>query len=1333
MDLFAIHTLPVGRVVGFGDDDEDDETMADEAALAEAVLRRMSGRAVEPVFAGTSVRSLAEADEALAHWSGEHGDDEPQPSVLLWVGHGCMTPMGSVLLVPGAEKRDGNARVTPDMVAHHVHKEQERRLHDERLWAIVVFEACNSEYFALDVARRFNGAGQPRTQSLLLIGTGRGAAQGYLGTFRRVLESWVDNKTAIDKVFTLRDLQKHFSDNGCHAELVGEDACDELPLVLRDRVPLAGAITVAEQRRLQSNFDHAPEEHPHLQGPDTAGFLELVHHFTGRAKDLRAVDSWCADPGGADVLAVTGVPGVGKSALLGETVMRWSRRRVGGRDRTGPVAGSAGTGVPGGHPGVNEPRRLAAVLALTGSTPADVVRQLADLLAVRVDGSDRAGSSAGGEPADAVRRRLAELADPGGGTGPGTNARTPTGALIVADALDEARDPLRVAALLRDLTTIPGVRLLIGTRPSSFWSASGGWAEETSGRVDLLEVLGTGTGHADVLTLEPDPTAVREYTEHHIRRILRERTPAGEADWHEAVAHEVAEVVADHVGRGAWQFLQAALVVQEIEERPTVASTASDTRAALGPLLERDQKGLFGAAVARITAGLAVAEPLLRALAYAHGRGLPLADGIWTQAAAGIAGADDRVDDHQLRLFLSRAAAYVLLDGEDRRSVYRLAHRTYAEQLLADATPGGRYAMFVALLDLAAEQADTGLPLSPHLAARLAEYAADCGPDGWAALAARPAVVDRLAPASLSTLALTPGPGTGATSAQLPVGVLGTVASAHLIKESAPDDRPGLRQLGGLRAAGVLHEAGPGAAWEVCWGRMRRVPLHLRVGADAAVTALVARPDATWLVTGFLDGTVVVWEPWKEHGPVVLLRGCDKPVSALAAHGSASVSEEAADGPAGPGVLAVAHDNRTLQLWDTDAEHPQPLATSSAELVTAMVAIPDGTRRFVVAGEAGYLALLGPGGELCPTAESPASTDVVGLALASGTDGNQLVVAAYRCGLLGLWEVGGGAPSLVHQLRARTELSGLTRVTDPGAGARLVTASDDGRLAHWRVSPLDRGPRIMPEAEGEGPEATDGANRVLAALPVSAERSVPVLGDARGVVRVVNSPAEPGHPQILEASTASGAIKAIGALRGPQSGRVLATAAERDCTVHFWDPSAVAGAGAALVDIPSAVSGLWCHVLADGTETLVVAEQCAGRTTLRTLRAADGKEVPEASLPDSLSAADADEGQSFLPPGADDQHSRIVGCVTLHGLVPAPRGTETKVTAGREGTVVVWRNRQGSGWKPVRRIRLGAPCLRLTTLSEGRLAVATDDGVLVLRINPVAWPVKGRGTEETHV
>ncbi|MFJ6049887.1 AAA family ATPase [Streptomyces sp. NPDC092307] len=1318
-DTFAVHALPVGPVTGLPDADT-----GLEAKQTMAVLRRMGGEAVVLPLSGDAIGSLSDCDEALALWAGEHGAAASRPSALLWFGHGRSVRMGSVLLVPGSKER-GNARVTPEMFAHYVHAEQLSRQQDESLWSMVVLEACNSENFAQDVAGKFNGTRQERTRSLLLIATGKPAAQGYLGTFRGLLEAYLETKTSHDR-FSLRELQAHFKKHGCFAELVGDETGAEFRLALRDRVPVIGATTVAELRRQQSRYDQAPEAWPRHPTPHHVGFLEVISDFTGRETPLQSIAAWCADDAAAAVLAVTGPPGTGKSALLGEALRRWFHADPEGTEPPPPVV---------------------AVLLLTGSTPTDVVRQLAQKLEVTPGGPGHDDPEVEGTTLDAARRRLAELAldsdrhpaagdEPPRASGGAPAGGTPMRALIVADALDEARDPFRIATLLRELTTIPGVRLLIGTRTTPFVTS---WDEgrpaDDRGRLDLPEVLGSAFGPARVLPLGPDPSAARDHVAGKIRAILQDH-PTGDAAWHDTVTHTVADAVEAHVRAGTWQFLQATLVVQEIEQRPAVLAPGSRDRAALAELMEGDQSGLFKAAVQRITAGLPAAEPLLRALAHAHGRGLPLAEGIWAHAAAGIAGTDGPVDEEQLKLFLSRAAAYVLVDGEDRRSVYRLAHRTFAEQLLRNAVPDRRYAMLCALLELAAAQVESGQALSPHLAHRLAEYAADCGADGWTALAARPAVIDRLPPASLSTLALAPGRSTGTAPTDLPIEVLGTVASAHLIKESASGDRPGLRQLGGLRAAGLSQPAGPGADWEVVWGRLRHVPVHLQLGGSSSpVTALVTHVDAPWLVTGSLDGSVMVWHPWQDHDPGLLRRTCESPVTALAALGSQDRGAD--EGSPGPGLVAVAHDDRTVHLWDTaaDADQPEVRSARCTGMVRVITALPDRSRRFAVGGEGGFLALLGPDGAQSPATVTVSHRDVVGLVPVRGPDGAPLVAAAYQSGELALWAVDGAEPVLVHRSSSRTELAGLAGVPASAESDTLISISEDGRLARWRVHTGNSGPTLLADTEQQLPAAradADPAPTVLAVLPTTGQDGVPVVGDRRGIVRILGPSSAAGAPKLVEASTGIRPIRAISVLRGPQGDCILATAAEHDSTVHFWHPAAVAH-GSVTPPAPDPwVSDMRRQALDDGTETLVVTEQRSGLRTVRVLHAVDGSESEVHTASDG--SAGEVRRRAVVPDGADDQHAgQVVDCVAIEPPLLLTRPTATRATAGRDGTVVVWQKRSESAWRPIRRIPLGSPCNRLTPLTSGRLAIATDDGVVVLRLDSVAWAVDGGGTEETYV
>ena len=78
---------------------------------------------------------------------------------------------------------------------------------------------------------------------------------------------------------------------------------------------------------------------------------------------------------------------------------------------------------------------------------------------------------------------------------------------------------------------------------------------------------------------------------------------------------------------------------------------------------------------------------LLRALAFALGRGLPRADRVWATVAEALGGV--RADATAIDAALQQAAPYIALDGEDGQSTYRLSHQTFAEHFHGGATDGG--------------------------------------------------------------------------------------------------------------------------------------------------------------------------------------------------------------------------------------------------------------------------------------------------------------------------------------------------------------------------------------------------------------------------------------------------------------------------------------------------------------------------------------------------------------------------------------------------------------------------------------------------------------------
>ncbi|MEV7503773.1 AAA family ATPase [Streptomyces sp. NPDC093018] len=1317
-EAFDVRVVPVGHVAGYPKAD----TAAEAAAVLD-VLRRIGGQPVAGSSAGPgTVDSLGAADDELARWSGEYGEPgerhpKERPSALVWLGHGRRGIMGPTLLVPGSAERGDHAQLTPDLFAHHLYAEWGNRRAEDGHWAMVVIEACKSSDFAKVVRERFDrsAAMDDAPYSILLIATGKDAAQAYLGTFRETLEDYLDALTSHD-VFELHELRRFFKQAGHYCEFGGE-SCAELKLLARDRVPLPGVTTVAEQRRRQREFDAAPVPAPAVgvtastvESPEErerAGYLEVVPHFTGREAELAEVLRWGTGPGPGPerVLIVPGAPGVGKSAFLGQALRRLRESGA----------------------------RIGAVLRLTGSTVAEVRDRLEGV------GASRA---------------------PGGEWGP-VSPEAAERILVVADALDEARDPVPTAQLLLAATEHPQVSLIIGTR-----RAPGDDGDPEGARIDLPTVLGSHTGRARVLELLPDPVAAGAYAADGVRRALREgadapRDEAGalpqgaDPGWAEVVAETVRAAVEQHVREGDWQFLQAALLVQEIEGSPGVLSSDPEAWQALLKLLDRDRSGLFGAAVARIGAEMPMALPFLRALALGHGRGLPRADGIWLRAASALAGPGGCASDERtLTEFLGKAAAYVLLDGEDRRSVYRLAHRTYAERLAAEVTAEQRLAMLTALLELAAGQIAEGRPPSPHLESRLAEYAADCGASGWHQLAAQKGVLDRLRVAALCGLALAPGRrGGGTVPTDLPIEILGTVTSAHLIERSTAADRPGLRQLGGLRACGEPHPAGDGGAWEVCWGAVRRTPPHLQLDAGQMVTAVAARPDRSWLVSGARDGSVTLWEPWRTHAPVLLTRGSDSPVTAVAASGAPGTADGpagATDGPSGmagdvpgtagdapagvgPALVVSAHEDRTLRIWrpgaETDARAGERVL-EAPEPVWQLVALPDG--RFAVAGETGWVAVLHPGADgerggarLSPAPGAPGS-DVVGLASVTGPEGEPWLAVAERAGDLTLWEVAGEVPRLLHTMSLRRQLVALTVL----AGAELAVACEDGSLWRWDAS--SEGHAAVQQLNILGPAFRAGSSTALVGWQAGDSGWTVLWGDPRGLWAMAVD-----QPRRSVGGGAGAGVRGLAVLAGPDGRRVVAAAAERGPAIHFWDPSAHLTGAARRAEVPfGRIIGMHRYVTEEGAEALALCHEVRtpGWTerTVRVLGAADGREL----------GGEADRAGG---PGWDGAEGRRPEAVTrahqgdISGLV-ALRGRSYRgmwASADDDGEIQLWATdppparRLTPRLTPGHRIRLGSPVLGLSALSGGRLAVAFKDGVVVLSVAAAGTRERDTGAVES--
>ncbi|MFN8647680.1 MAG: ATP-binding protein [Gemmatimonadales bacterium] len=390
--------------------------------------------------------------------------------------------------------------------------------------------------------------------------------------------------------------------------------------------------------------------------------------FTGRSRAVRRLLAWLEAPAGGAGLIVTGPPGAGKSALLArvvtlaDPVVREEARRAGALE---------------GVPDQELPRLGLVTVAVHArrKTAADVALELAVAL-----GADLASGET--DPEVLARAAAVGRAEP---------------ATVVIDALDEAQQPEQLAALLRSLVErAPRLRLVVGLR------ADGGASRLARSLGRRFEVLDVSS--AEYLRAA-DITA-------YVERSLR--APDG-SPYRAPGQEEYARKVSRAIGRRAGgSFLVASITARVLAGRAAVIPTAELGR------LPAEVGEAFGFDLQRFTpAEQLEAVAVLGALAFAQGRGLPLA--LWPAFAEAIGGV--AFDEHDLERWLERAGYYVTRDVGQGVAVFRLYHEEFGRFLRARAQA------------LLAEREGAGANLEARLAAVLdgaVPRGADGGPD-WAA------------------------------------------------------------------------------------------------------------------------------------------------------------------------------------------------------------------------------------------------------------------------------------------------------------------------------------------------------------------------------------------------------------------------------------------------------------------------------------------------------------------------------------------------------------------------------------------------------------------------
>ncbi|MGW3977168.1 hypothetical protein [Streptomyces mirabilis] len=374
-------------------------------------------------------------------------------------------------------------------------------------------------------------------------------------------------------------------------------------------------------------------------GANSAHGESSVPTFTGRSDELRELSRWL-EGHGSPLRVVTGVPGAGKSALIGILTCAAHPQL---REATEQVWRRSGGDLPGKMQGL-------AVVHARRRTVADVLASLAaqwDL-----------GSPTHGETWT-TDRLVAALR---------TRPEPPQ---LIVDAVDEAEHPVDlVTALLLPLAstqredTKPLCRLLIATRPEEGLRHLIEAADAQGGLIDL-DTVSVERLRKDLVTL--------------VGRVLRPMDTGASAWCSLTAAESLGRAMADTLisGTREWgEFLVAGLYLRFLQEQKNPPSTAIEAEI-LGKKVPRTLDAVLDLNV-EFLAQPGLSE-LLAALAWAEGSGMPER---LLARVADIPQTVDRAAQPDSSELLLTARFYIRRSVDrDGTPLYRLFHQGLADQL----------------------------------------------------------------------------------------------------------------------------------------------------------------------------------------------------------------------------------------------------------------------------------------------------------------------------------------------------------------------------------------------------------------------------------------------------------------------------------------------------------------------------------------------------------------------------------------------------------------------------------------------------------------------------
>ena len=1235
------------------------------------------------------------------------------PTILYWLGHGWSNGRTAALAhahSPAAVDTEG---ITPKQLARKIAR-WETEL-ERPAWLLVVIDACQSARFAELLAAAVDNQQGPRR--VAIIGTS-GPGATTLGRFTDALATaltWTFADQPSIPVGRLCDELARTVDGGARRILnLHSDA------VLYRRAPqLTGYTGPLDIRATLATVlaDLSDDERRHFlvkaQGGDLSSdgddLGEVSWYFTGRESERRTILAKLSSITGG-LIVVTGRAGSGKSALLGDVLVR---------SLPGLAAVLYGHGLLEPVTGPSPPP-FDITLHLTGLDSADVVKRICRDLGRDLPDPDAPLTAR----VDHISRVL---------------SRRPR--LILADALDEAVDPLTMASLLRTLASIPGVRVLVGTRRSVNEHPDQPESDDT----DLLDALGA----ADPISIVRDTDAITRY----VTRRLAPRT-----DGHTAARAAAAIAEADQ------EFLYARLATHELLVSPALLGNP----ARITELIGATYRSVFATALGRLAYRNPAYQALLVALALAQGRGAPIRDGVWTTIARTISDTAiyerrrpairPTVTDADITALLSDAAPYLSLDSEHGQTVYRLAHRTFAEHFGADPDiVRSQHELLVpaavAAIRTATSDSQTPPP-NDYWVHHTSSHAALGGPTAWQELDGAADILDQLDPDAIAADAMR----TLFGQDNVPSNIAGIISALHELRTADPTDRPGLRQLATARQADITAPtSGPSgqSTWLVSWARVRKQPLHVTYAGHAGgiwAVAAVKLPDGRTLVaTGGSDSVVRLWDPIRGTGVGEPLTGHTRAVLAIAAF----VSRD------GRVLLATAGYDDTVRFWDpmrgTAVARPLTGFTRGVREI-AVIQLADGHTLLAITGldetvgiwdpatgtSAGVLRTRG-------SAVGRTTTAVRFPSFAGTGDTGQTVLAT--CGddrVIRLWDPTFGTrgrwrnsvrrkPIGKWQTGDTQRVLAMAALELPKGRTLLATAGHDKAVRLW--DPIS-GTQVGHPLIGH----TDSV-LAIAAFDLSDGRTLLATAGYDATVRLWDPQqgTHLGEPWTVHDQ----AVRAVAVVK-LQAGTLLATGSD-DGTLRLWDPIRSTLTSPANQPFTNAIAAMTAVELADGRELLVTAGY---DKTVQVWDAALGTPVgePFKGWAKDLAVVSLPDGRVLLAIARGDRRLRLMDLmngtpvgsligydVSAVAAVRLPDGRSLLATAG---------NREVQLWDPLLAKPVGERLtghqglvLGLTTvrLPDGRtlLAAVGDDQTLrmwdLMRGTPVGEPMTGHSNAVSTV